>query len=217
MDVVKIVALADTHGMHKRIRVPDGDILVCAGDITGVGEIWQLREFNKWLGRLPHRRKVVIAGNHDWCFEGQPTESRNTLNCCHYLEDEAVTIEGIKFYGSPWSPRFFNCAFNLDRGAPIRRVWDRVPDDVDVLITHGPPYGCLDKVKGGKRVGCKDLAQAIERVSPKVHIFGHIHEAYRKAAYDGVVYFNASVCTFDCKPTNRPYVMEWDKASKKLQ
>lgn len=211
MKTIKIVALSDTHGMHKKISVPDGDILIHAGDLTGGGEIWQLKEFDKWLGQLPHRHKIVIAGNHDWCLERDSKVSKEFLTNCVYLEDEEIEIEGVKFYGSPWTPRFLNWAFLLDRGLPIRRVWDRIPNDVDVLITHGPSYGALDKVKGGKRVGCRDLTTAIERVSPKIHIFGHIHESYRKDTFDGVDYYNASVCTLDYKPINQPFVIDWKK------
>jgi len=89
-----------------------------------------------------------------------------------------VIIEGVKFYGSPWQPRFFDWAFNLDRGEEIKKKWDLIPMDTDVLITHGPPYGILDLTHEGEKVGCEELMKAVLRVQPKIHIFGHIHEAY---------------------------------------
>jgi len=97
-------------------------------------------------------------------------------NATCYLENSGVEIDGVKFWGSPWQPEFFNWAFNLPRGRRLAEIWALIPDDTEVLITHTPPYGILDRVDSGEHVGCEDLRRALQRVKPKVHVFGHIHE-----------------------------------------
>ena len=190
---MKCVAISDTHGMYRDIIVPDGDILIHAGDITRHGHLHELEDFNNWLGGQPHQHKIVIAGNHDWCFEATPNESRSTITNAIYLQDESVTISGFKFYGSPWQPFFFDWAFNLQRGEEIADKWALIPNDVDVLVTHGPAYGILDKTIMGENVGCEELKKVIENISPKFHICGHIHEGYGTNKFNNVYHINASV------------------------
>jgi Icc-related predicted phosphoesterase len=174
--MLTLVAMADTHGYHQHLTVPEGDILIHAGDLTRRGSLEELAQVNEFLASLPHRHKVVVAGNHDWCFQESLAEARAVLTAATYLEDEAVIIEGLKFYGSPWQPWFMDWAFNLPRGAELARRWARIPEDTDILITHGPPLGFGDRVYGGKRVGCEDLLRRVQQVRPKLHLFGHIHE-----------------------------------------
>jgi Icc-related predicted phosphoesterase len=170
-----LVAMADTHGYHPR-DVPEGDVLILAGDLTRTGSLDEVAELNNYLAALPHRHKLVVAGNHDWCFQLEPERARALLTAATYLEDEAVVIEGVKFYGSPWQPWFFDWAFNLKRGAELAAVWARIPEDTDVLVTHGPPLGFGDRTRREQRVGCEDLLRRVRVVRPKLHLFGHIHE-----------------------------------------
>ncbi len=142
---LKLVLLSDTHAAHRNIQIPDGDILIHAGDLLLFSKDKILEDFNDFLGTLPHRYKIVIAGNHDSCFQTAPEASRARLTNAIYLQDEEVTLEGIKFYGSPWQPWFGNMAFNLPRGAALRQKWELIPPDVDVLITHTPPFLRIDK------------------------------------------------------------------------
>jgi len=174
--VTRIVAMADTHGYHQNLLVPDGDILVHAGDLTQTGTLDELEQVNDFLASLPHRHKVVIAGNHDWCFARQPVKARRILDAAVYLEDEAVVLDGIRFWGSPWQPWFLDWAFNLRRGAALAEKWALIPANTDVLVTHGPPQGFGDTVSRGERVGCEDLLARLRQVQPKLHLFGHIHE-----------------------------------------
>ena len=102
--------------------------------------------------------------------------ARSWITNAHYLCDESLTLDGVKFYGSPWQPRFFDWAFNKDRGAPLKAIWDKIPLDTDVLITHGPPHGILDLTFDKIKAGCEELLLAVQRIKPKVHVFGHIHE-----------------------------------------
>ena len=200
---LKCVAIADTHGMYRDIQIPDGDVLIHAGDITRQGRSHELYDFNDWLGEQPHQHKIVIAGNHDWCFESHPNGSRSAITNAIYLQDESVIINGIKFYGSPWQPWFLDWAFNLQRGEEIQEKWDLISNDVDVLITHGPAFGILDKVDRGS-VGCENLLSKIEEIKPKVHVCGHIHEGYGEITRKGIKFINASINTEHYKPINAP-------------
>lgn len=203
---ITIVAISDTHGMHHAITVPPGDILIHAGDITRHGEIGELDEIDAWLGSLPHAHKILIAGNHDFCFERDPEACRARLGNCLYLQDQAAAVLGIRFYGSPWQPWFYDWAFNLQRGPEIRTKWDLIPTDTDVLITHGPPYGHGDRTSRGHLVGCKDLLEAVKRIRPRLHVFGHIHEAAGISHNAHTTLINASICTLEFRPLNPPQV-----------
>ena len=189
---MKIVAISDTHSRHEHLKVPDGDVFIHAGDFSGYGSLKELMNFNEWVGQLPHPHKIVIAGNHDWCFETMPEESRRHMTNAIYLQDAALEIEGFKFYGSPWQPWFLDWAFNLQRGQELREKWDMIPPDIDVLITHGPPHGIGDLTVREENVGCEELLIAVERVRPKFHIFGHIHEDAGVHEYDHTTFANVS-------------------------
>lgn len=175
---MRIVAVADTHGYEVDLgALPEGDVLVHAGDLCRRGTLQELATVADWLRALPHRHKIVVAGNHDFCFQGQAAAAVAMLGDeCIYLRDSGVALEGVRFWGSPWQPRFFDWAFNLDRGPELAEVWARIPNTTDVLITHGPPRGYGDTTWDGRREGCDDLLVAVERVKPALHFFGHIHE-----------------------------------------
>lgn len=195
--MMKLVMISDTH--EKRpTDIPDGDVLIHAGDFTMSGRLKYLSEELTWFKSLPHRHKIWVAGNHDWACQHFMTEKHEDLlreasAPAIYLRDSGVTIDGRFFYGSPWQPWFCDWAFNLQRGAEIKKKWDIIPNDVDVLITHGPPKHILDWV-GRDAAGCEELAKAVNgRVMPKVHVFGHIHGAYGYRNYGRTHYFNASM------------------------
>lgn len=174
---MRLVLVADSHCAHHRLRVPDGDVFVHAGDFTINGSGVEVSRFFDWLDELPHAHKIVVAGNHDVIFQLQPDDAMALLpEGVHYLQDSEVTIDGLRFWGSPWQPWFDDWAFNLSRGDELREKWDLIPAGIDVLITHGPPLGIGDQTGDGRRLGCADLLAAVARVKPKLHIFGHIHE-----------------------------------------
>lgn len=209
MDKIRIACLSDTHTRHERVEVPDADILVHAGDFCSSGHISEAARFFKWFNELPHKHKVVIPGNHDWCCELIPFAIEGLVGeGVHYLIDEGCEIEGLKFWGSPWQPRFYDWAFNLDRGEPLRQRWAMIPDDTDILVTHGPPYKILDFVPGDEFVGCKDLRDRVDELRLKMHIFGHIHYSYGHNARDGTIYVNASTCSEEYEPIQPVQVFE---------
>lgn len=205
---MRLVAISDTHGFHERIVVPDGDVLVHAGDFTSSGQEKAVRAFVAWFESQPHPHKVVIAGNHERCLEKHPLLARQVFRHCHYLLDSEIVIDGVKFHGAPWQPWFLDWAFNLKRGEPLRQKWALIDDTVDVLITHGPPMGILDHTYDGERVGCEELAVAMGRIQPRVHIFGHIHEGYGTHREGPTLHVNASSCTVRYEPTNPPIVVD---------
>jgi len=207
---MRIIFLADTHTLHRNIKVPDGDMIVHAGDVSGSGTVAQLEEFFDWFRGLPHRHKVIVAGNHDWLFELNNDRAREMAKEFVYLQDESVVVEGVKLYGSPWQPWFNDWAFNLDRGAPLKAKWDIIPPDTDILITHGPPHGIGDKTDAGELAGCEDLLRAVLRIQPKAHVFGHIHEGYgiHRRKDTPTVFVNASICDASYNPINKPVVMD---------
>ncbi|CAH1108078.1 unnamed protein product [Psylliodes chrysocephalus] len=216
-DKLRFVCMSDTHSLIRNLTysIPEGDIFVHAGDFTKCGQKDEVIQFNEWLGTLPHKHKIVIAGNHELSFdkkfkqefnsaiskrEGRQSHSedevknygntkddiveavntehiRKYLTNCIYLEDSGLELYGIKLYGSPWQPEFGNWAFNLRRGEECLSKWNAIPGDTDILITHTPPLGHGDLVCSGIRAGCVDLLSTVQqRVQPKYHIFGHIHE-----------------------------------------
>lgn len=206
---MRIVCISDTHGMTDNLAIPDGDVLVHAGDFCWSGRKDELVVFNEFLAKLPHKHKVFIAGNHDIPAEMCGSEFvKKQIPQGLYLQDSSVRIEGLKFYGSPWQPEFFNWAFNLPRGRELAHKWAFIPKDTDILITHGPPAGIMDMLSDGRRVGCADLRRYVGIVQPKVHIFGHIHEGYGMEEKDGILFVNASTCTGNYQPINPPIVVD---------
>ena len=189
--------------------VPDGDLLVHAGDVSRAGELPEIEAFTAWFAAQPHRHKILIAGNHDFLFEREPERARRLVRGATYLLDEAVVIEGIRIWGSPWQPWFFDWAFNLQRGEEIREKWDRIPGDTDLLVTHGPPAGHGDVTAHGDAAGCADLLEAVRRVRPRLHVYGHIHEGYGITEADGTTFVNASNCDLGYEPVNPPIVLDW--------
>jgi Icc-related predicted phosphoesterase len=214
---VKIVCISDTHNQLAKVKLPKGDLLVHAGDWTMRGDISEVATFNfdlKMVLEYQYRLgAVVVAGNHDFLPEKAPALCKSILQSGKYLEDSGIEIEGLKFWGSPATPWFLDWAFNFERGTEIKEKWDLIPEDTDVLITHGPPFGILDEIPNGDRVGCVDLLNAVKRIKPTIHTFGHIHNGYGKYEHtweDGskTIFVNAAICTEKYKPTNEPIVVE---------
>lgn len=188
---MRIVCVSDTHGYHSLTEVPPGDVLVHSGDVCRYGGLEDVEDFNHWLGTLPHPHKVVICGNHDWCFQEEPDETRARLTNATYLQDSACEINGLTFYGSPWTPLFFDWAFMLS-DADLAAKWALIPDRVDVLITHGPPHGILDVTNRNEHAGSPTLLHRVHELKPRLHVFGHIHEAAGRFDDGDTTFVNAS-------------------------
>lgn len=207
-----IVFLSDTHNKLHLINVPDGDMLIVCGDFTLHSSVDEVRRFFEQLSQLPHRYKIVFAGNHELLFQREPDRARALVaEGIIYLQDSSVVVEGIRIYGSPWIPDYARTAFNLPvRSERLRDTWAKIPDDTDILITHGPPEGILDVVpKGNKHVGCPHLRDRVKVVKPRIHAFGHVHHSYGTVWLDGVLYINAASNTEKYEATNQAIVVNW--------
>lgn len=226
----RFVCFSDTHGLHSNIpaqHIIPGDVLIHAGDFSDTGQLEQIVSFSQWLKEYPCTHKVVIAGNHDITFHEDYYHRawrrfhrdqydcrtvRASLTNCIYLEDSPAEVAGYKFYGSPWQPFFCDWAFNL-QPEQQQDIWERIPDQVDILLTHGPAYGHGDKCMHGGHAGCQHLLKAIRQRRVPIHVCGHIHEGYGTTTDGQTVLINASTCTFRYKPTNLPIVFDAPKAS----
>lgn len=193
---MKIGCISDTHTYHKNlIDLENIDLLIHSGDIGLRGTMQEATNFIDWFNSLDVKYKIFIAGNHDFIFEKYPSDFfREKLNSnTFYLNDDGITIEGIHIWGSPIQPWFNNWAFNRQRGDSIKKHWDLIPDSTNILITHGPPFGILDRTTRGDHVGCEELLESVHKIKPKYHVFGHIHEAYGVSEKEHTTYINASV------------------------
>jgi hypothetical protein len=236
---MRLTILSDTHTRHGLIPLtdlPGGDILIHAGDIMNSGyNKNDIHDFCTWFSNIKgYNDKFFIAGNHDRLFELEPEVVKGYLKdypMIDYLEDEQVTMyfdgpngdhteDNIRIYGSPWQPEFYSWAFNLPKnGIQLAGKWEAIPDNTDILITHGPAFGTLDTVVGRPwdALGCELLAQRIERLRPKIHICGHIHSGYGYVFKDGTHFFNASVLDESYEYTQKPMTFDWDKEKNTIE
>jgi Icc-related predicted phosphoesterase len=215
---MRIVCLSDTHLRHRSylIKVPECDLLIHSGDALVAGDKEELHAFLDWFSELPAKHKVYVAGNHDVLFEKDPVHARALIpEGVVYLQDSEVEIEGLRIWGSPWQPEFQNWAFNLPRGDALRTKWSQVPNDLDILVTHSPPYGILDINAFGDPVGCEELRAAINLRPPRLHVFGHVHGSYGLKQVGPTLHVNASICDEAYRAVHSPVVLEMTKNSLK--
>lgn len=210
---VRLVILSDTHRSYTR-PIPVGDVLIHCGD----SELSK-NELDAWAADLSHRAKLSVAGNMDIALSDERKDRKSSFQHVTYLQDNEQVVSGIKFYGSPWTPEFVG-VFQLRNSADAQKVWNKVPSDADVLITHGPPAGVLDRTSRGMGVGDRDLLDLVRNVRPRVHCFGHVHESYGTLRENGTLFCNAAV--FNGHPAivvdlpldkNKPAILVNDEAS----
>lgn len=229
----RLVFISDTHTLHsqttKAIKDARANILVHCGDFTANDPRTKVAEviaFADWCAMLIQKEYVqdvvAIAGNHELCFdEDHPTTRRDRPGApetckilleqadVDYLQDSGCEVQGLKFYGTPWTQRFYDWAFQIDTAAQDEAIFEKVPEGIDVLLTHGPPYKIRDYMPRGEYVGSPALREALNRVRPRVHAFGHIHFTYGMTVTgEGVLSINAATCRADMKPKNPPMVID---------
>ncbi len=165
--------------------MPEADVLVHSGDFTMGGSDMEALDFLEWLCDLPYKHKIFIAGNHDDCMidaslEGLPDN-------VHYLHNSGIIIDGVFFYGVPMLAEFG------DGEMKLMERYDLIPDNVDVLITHRAPLGILDSVDGKIHYGSPMLLDKVKSAKPKMHLFGHTHDAYGNMNWNGIAFYNSSL------------------------
>jgi Icc-related predicted phosphoesterase len=203
---MKIVCISDTHEKHRRIEMPECDVLVHSGDMVtdfykmGSRKMDEYEDFFSWFSAQPAKHKICIAGNHDFApyYPNTRTYFLELIpDDVLYLQDEEVTIDGVKFYGTPWQPDFFNYAFNVAKTKNRQKLFAKIPVDTNVLLTHMPPYGILDMLPNEKNVGCAAILERIQNLPHlKLHVFGHVHYAYgiQHLSPNDTIYVNAALC-----------------------
>lgn len=185
---MKIVCIADTHNSHNNLTIPDGDILIHAGDFTDLGTKRETQNFVKWLGEQPHKHKIFIAGNHDYYLQEVSLEGfQDSLPThVHYLHNSSITLEGVSFWGSPQSPSMSHWAFN----EPF--YWQDIPKATDILITHIPPFDILDLQDRNSHLGDPVLRTEVFKLNLKMHVYGHVHDSYGLTRVKDTLFINAS-------------------------
>ena len=217
---MKIVSFSDTHNLHEKVILPECDISIFAGDFSGRGNRLETFHFFKWYSKQTQCRfKVATIGNHDICFDpshNNETHGHNWLqsikdrfNNIIILNNTSVDIEGVKIWGSPYTPWYHGerWGFNVRRDE-IHNIWNLIPKNTDIVVTHGPVRGILDTTIRGDKVGCVSLYKKIKYVKPKYHICGHIHEAYGVKKDGATTFINCAVVNMDYDVKNKPIEFE---------
>jgi Icc-related predicted phosphoesterase len=218
---MKVVAISDLHGHLPKVEnMPEGEVLAIAGDLCpGKGLTnqfsWLDEAFRAWLALLPYRHVVATWGNHDWA--GEYTSRIQLLRLpVHWLVDSGVVLEGVRFWGAPWTMPINHWAF-MKPDHEASRHWDKIWDDADVVVVHGPPFGVGDLTTHGDRPGSRSLRARLEVVQPQLAVFGHIHEAFGRSMQPGGVWANVSSCNRRYELANPPQVFEVARSVRATQ
>ena len=214
----KIVCISDTHQKHRKLEIPNGDILLCGGDFSWRGGREEVVEFSSWLSTLNHPYKILIAGNHETTFDPAKPEFdpgiRDLIQGVSYLENTSVEIEGLKIWGSPYSSEYCNWAFSLKTAEDAEAMWARIPDDTDVVLIHGPPYGIGDELFNGSHVGCRALLARLMKIQPRLVVSGHFHAGYGLRQVGKTTFVNAACVDVGYTTVNQPIVVEVERKTK---
>lgn len=223
---MRLCFISDTHTYHEQLQLPECDILIHSGDYSFTGTIPEVNKFMGWFSEQKCTHRVVVNGNHEKMFWANPTlfESLIPKNVT-FLFDRAVTLEGLNLYGSPHTKEFCGWAYPYYNPKEAEVIWNRIPDNTDILVTHQPPYKIRDGVPfklgreglyvpsldtEGDPQGCEVLRERLRTIKPMIHSFGHIHEGAGYSEIEGTLYINASICTGKYKPENPCTVVTLD-------
>ena len=232
-DTIRFVCISDTHTSADEIKIPEGDVLIFSGDFSYSGKLSEVEKFKSFLLSIPHKYKVVIAGNHDLSFDKikyqnlrkhpklkmvYPESNEDFKNSfingvegLIYLENSSINLFGYNIYGSPFTPIYYNWAF-MKPDSDLVAIWKEIPDDTDILITHGPPKFVGDLTYRNIYAGSLTLLEEIQqRIKPKFHVFGHIHEGYGVYSDGATTFINCAIMNVDYNPVNSPIVFDLPK------
>lgn len=200
---MRILHLSDTHNLHYELqKLSPADIIIHSGDISMAGTGKEVMNFINWFTALDYKYKIFIVGNHDYCLEGKQQDVIQSFlpDNCHYLYNSGVTIGGISFWGVP----FF---FSDEVSGSYKQSIVQIPKETNVLITHHPPFGILDRANN-ITYGCPDLLQNVLEINPRYHLFGHIHDAYGIQKTGNTTFVNAALVDEGYRLLNKPFVFE---------
>lgn len=215
---MRIVLISDVHGKWNKVEIPECDLLISAGDYSFTGETHMVRDFHKWLNKQPAKHIISVQGNHEKAVEKNFSYfqdlAREQCPRVHFIDEGFVEVEGKNIWCSAITPWFHNWAWNRFPDEIIKH-WDKIPNGIDILVTHGPPHGILDKVlkfNGPKceweedYVGCPQLLKKVLEIKPKLHVFGHIHQGYGEKIVGGIQFVNASLLDDQYQLVNKPFI-----------
>lgn len=209
---MNITCISDTHGAEPTLE--GGDLLIHAGDLTFRGRLEETITQLDYLAsyKTEYNDIVIVPGNHevDWESGKVPFRRLCEERGITVLIDDSIIIDGVKIYGTPTTPVFGNWAY-MRGPSSIASAWDCIPEDVDILITHGPPKGILDVNVSGISCGCPSLLLRVRDIKPKLHVFGHIHESHGRLDSFGTTFVNASIMTKDYLPYQDPTVIQYKR------
>lgn len=206
----KIDCMSDTHSLHRKMNIDNlgGDMVIHAGDFTATGKGYMIEDFALWYKSLPYRHHILIAGNHDFDLQNNEDYWKNYFRekDIIYLRDNFIIVDGISIYGMPWTPEFYDWAFMYEKGSKFAYdKIDLISDNLDILVTHGPPMGIMDIVRAsGENIGCNMLLQKVLQVKPKYHVFGHAHHQYGIKNYEGITFVKPAILNEQRILTNNP-------------
>lgn len=224
--MTRFVIISDLHNKLKDIKIPTGDALVICGDLTIEGKPWEIIQFGNELNKLPHEEILVVPGNHDILFEKDFNYAKSLVGPrAKVFHNQSYIHEktGLEFYFSASTTRFYDWAFNIDRGPLMAQEWAKIPDSVNVLVTHGMPYKFGDYIGFNRprthydvknfegHAGDQDLAARIKNL-PNLKGFwgGHLHQGYTAENRDGVIYVNAAILNDKYKIQNKPVILDFN-------
>lgn len=208
--MIKVVAISDTHGKEAWLDLPKCDILIHCGDFH-ITSLIELEYANRWFGNQKATHKIYVAGNHDRKLERlEKAEAKRILTNVIYLENDLVEIDGLRIYGSPYSPEFNNWSFMYPRcSLEAKKIWQQIPENLDILVTHAPPYDILDRNLYDIRCGCEVLQREILKKKPKRHLFGHLHlYGGQSTTQENIDFYNCSVLDEEYKLKNKSTIIE---------
>lgn len=207
---IRLVLISDTHELHRELDVPDGDILIHCGDISMMSRsLAAIEDFDDWLGGLPHKVKLLVPGNHEFALEDPGR--RGIITNATMLVNESLTVMGLRIWGSPTTP-LVDGAFGVISDRDRARLYEQIPKDTNIVVTHGPPYGVLDQAPASEyHAGCHQLLTAMQRVKPRLHVFGHAHGCFGIMDTPETLFANVALLGLDGSLSNPPVVLQMSR------
>jgi len=206
---MKFVVISDTHGLHRKLRLPKGDALIHGGDFSASRRDEKVPDFLNWFQKQRFKHKIFTAGNHDFFAANWPDKFKALVpKGIHFLNDSGVNIEGFNIWGSPVQPDMEGWAFGKRKGPEMKKHWYLIPKNTDILLTHTPPAGILDKSRSSTSLGCQELSIKLETLSLKAHLFGHVHASYGEITLKDTLYIYDSNYNSNHWLVNKPLRFE---------